>query len=79
VSDPSRALGRYRFMFRCSLGMITFGVLLLVLCMAAWAVGPMPRLLPTSLLAIGLGVLCAYRFVISTARILYAHEAHDRP
>jgi hypothetical protein len=66
-------------MFRCALGMITFGVLLLVLSMAAWAVGPMPPTLPTSLLAISLGGLTAYRFVLSTARILDAQEALDRP
>ncbi len=72
-----RLLARYRLMFRVSLSTLCLSVIVLAASLVAWMAGPMPVSLPFALLMIELSGLCAYKVLISTARVLDADRAQS--
>jgi len=70
VTRQIAILRRYQLMFRTAVGAGTLGLLLLVVGVIAWMVGPPPVLIPWGLLLLGLSSALALKVAQSTARIL---------
>jgi hypothetical protein len=70
ASRHFRTLSRYRLMFKTSLGMGTFGGVLTIVGMLAWAVGPLPQYLPWGMGILGVSMILGWMVTSSTARLL---------